>query len=307
MPVFERKDFFLDALESAINQTVKCEILVIDNCSSHDFFEKICTEKGVSYIRNETNIGLFPNWNKCMATANTEYAMILQDDNILELDFVENFQKVLNQYPNIDLYYTDFYKMDLLTKQKSKHNHTYPFGYFENGMKVIEYAIEYDLGLLYSVIIRTKKFTEYYYDFHGSNDWLWIYSNIKNFAVYGNANKVINYGTHGLQDSSNTNTHVQCIVTLGHIYDEVLSKTEGLSKENIIKANNKAKSAMLYFFSIVSKEKLTNILSQPNVYNNYLPEFWATHNFYKMYMKVPLSIRTFTFKVLRKLNLIYKF
>ena len=35
MPVYERKDFFVEALESAIKQTIKCKIIVIDNCSSH--------------------------------------------------------------------------------------------------------------------------------------------------------------------------------------------------------------------------------------------------------------------------------
>ena len=130
MPVYERKDFFLDALNSALNQTVKCEILVIDNCSSHDFFKQICDEKGVKYLKNDVNIGLFPNWNKCMNTAETDFAMILQDDNILELDFVESFQNALNKYPDLDFYFTDFYKMDLKTKVKSNHSHVYPFGYF---------------------------------------------------------------------------------------------------------------------------------------------------------------------------------
>ena len=86
MPVFDRKEFFLDALNSALNQTVKCEILVIDNSSPHSYFKDICLEKGVKYIKNDTNIGLFPNWNKCMDTAETDYAMILQDDCTLELD-----------------------------------------------------------------------------------------------------------------------------------------------------------------------------------------------------------------------------
>ena len=39
MPVYERKDFFREALDSALNQPVKCKVIVVDNCSSHDYFE----------------------------------------------------------------------------------------------------------------------------------------------------------------------------------------------------------------------------------------------------------------------------
>lgn len=34
IPCYERKEFFLFALESALNQTIKCKVIVVDNCSS---------------------------------------------------------------------------------------------------------------------------------------------------------------------------------------------------------------------------------------------------------------------------------
>ena len=34
LPCYERKEFFLEALDSALNQTVKCNIIVVDNCCS---------------------------------------------------------------------------------------------------------------------------------------------------------------------------------------------------------------------------------------------------------------------------------
>jgi glycosyltransferase involved in cell wall biosynthesis len=308
IPVYERKDFFLDALNSALNQTVKCEILVIDNCSSHDFFKKICEEKGVNYIKNDTNIGLFPNWNKCMNTALTEFAVILQDDNILEPDFVKCFQKRLNEYPNLDFYFTDFYKIDLSTKIKSDHNHTYPFGYFKNGMKIVEYAAEYSLGLLYSFIIRKSKFTEYYYLFHGSNDWLWIYSNIGSLETYGEKKKLVNYGAHELQDSKNLNTHIQCMLTMSYIYDIVISNNPQLKKSSVPKSMRKASSTFYYFLSITPIIKIKEIinLQSNNIYSEYLNEKLVQSVALSIFVKTPLAFRKLFFKGLRIIGILDK-
>lgn len=303
MPVFERKDFFLEALNSALNQTVKCDILVIDNCSSHDYFKQICQEKGVNYIKNETNIGLFPNWNKCMDKAETDFAMILQDDCTLELDFVESFQNTLNKYPDLDFYYTDFNMLDLDTKIKTKHYHTFPFGYSENGIEVIEYAAKYGLGLLYSFILKKEKFTEYYYKFHGSNDWLWIYSNIADFKIYGDKKKLVNYGTHPLQDSSNSNTHLQCMLTITYIYDYVISNVRGLSEKSQQDSIDKSKIKYSYFLSIIEKKKFKEIILDNNIYSNYLVARTKNNmSLIKMYLILPTFFRKNLFKVLRRLG-----
>jgi glycosyltransferase involved in cell wall biosynthesis len=282
MPVFERKDFFLDALNSAINQTVKCDILVIDNCSSHDYFEKICKEKNIKYIKNESNIGLFPNWNKCLKSVKTEYAMILQDDNILELEFVESFKRALNDYQNIDLYYTDFYQMDLLTRNRTPNKHVYPFGYFENGNEVIDYAIKYKLGLLYSVVIKVSEFDEYYYKFHGSNDWLWIYSNVSRFKVFGDNKKLVNYGIHDLQDSQNKDTQMKCMLTLAYIYEEVLSKK--VSEKGLIKKSRRlSTNYFMVFLYITDKTKLQEFVLMDNIYSNYLVRKLKTNVLFGFY------------------------
>ena len=44
-PVYNRTDYFKQALESVLNQTVKCRVLVVDNNSPHDDFKKIIEKK----------------------------------------------------------------------------------------------------------------------------------------------------------------------------------------------------------------------------------------------------------------------
>ena len=69
-PVFERYEFFEEALNSAINQTIVTPIIVVDNGSSHSKFKNYCDKfpNKVKYYRNDFNIGMFANWNKRTST-----------------------------------------------------------------------------------------------------------------------------------------------------------------------------------------------------------------------------------------------
>ena len=108
MPVYERKEYFLEALDSAMNQTVKCEIIVVDNCSSHNYFEKICKEKGIRYYRNDENIGMAGNFSKCIKLSETEYVTTLQDDDKLSPIYVESFLQAKKLHPDLDIYFSNF-------------------------------------------------------------------------------------------------------------------------------------------------------------------------------------------------------
>jgi len=92
IPVYERTEFFYEAINSAINQTVKCKIIVIDNASSHNYFSDYITSLGnpnIKYYRNNINIGMVLNWNKCIELSETEYITILHDDDALHPNFIE--------------------------------------------------------------------------------------------------------------------------------------------------------------------------------------------------------------------------
>lgn len=92
IPVYNRTDFFAEALSSALNQTVKVRVVVVDNDSPHQEFERIVREIGsddVRYIRNPQNLGMEGNWNACIAHCTSPYLSILHDDDALHPQFVE--------------------------------------------------------------------------------------------------------------------------------------------------------------------------------------------------------------------------
>jgi GT2 family glycosyltransferase len=97
---YERIDFFEEALDSALNQTIPCPIIVIDNASSHNKFEEIIFKKKspkITYIRNDSNIGIVGSSNRCIIElCQTEYLTILHDDDALHPNFIEHCLDVLD-------------------------------------------------------------------------------------------------------------------------------------------------------------------------------------------------------------------
>jgi len=92
IPVYERFDYFIEALESALKQTVKCPVIVVDNASSHNKFKDFVEQKNLShlkYFRNSENLGMAGNWNRCIELAESEWVTLLHDDDVLDLRFVE--------------------------------------------------------------------------------------------------------------------------------------------------------------------------------------------------------------------------
>jgi hypothetical protein len=89
IPVFERFDFF----ENALN----CNIIIVDNNSENKKFSEHIQLLNISYVsykKNDFNVGMVDNWNKCFEYCNTEWITILHDDDILYPNFVEYFLEV---------------------------------------------------------------------------------------------------------------------------------------------------------------------------------------------------------------------
>jgi glycosyltransferase involved in cell wall biosynthesis len=100
-PVYKRTEYFRKALESALNQTVKCRILVVDNNSPHDEFKVIIDSYNSSLIEYIKTPETFPqdeNFNNCIRFTKTPWMTILHDDDYLHCQFVELTQQIHTKY-----------------------------------------------------------------------------------------------------------------------------------------------------------------------------------------------------------------
>ena len=84
IPTFNRAALLRGCVQSALSQTYdNIEVLVSDNASTDDTGKVLreFNDKRLRVLRQETNIGLLPNWNACLAAARGEYVVFVSDDD----------------------------------------------------------------------------------------------------------------------------------------------------------------------------------------------------------------------------------
>jgi glycosyltransferase domain-containing protein len=106
IPTYNRAHYLKEAIESVLNQTyTDYELLVVDNASTDNTEEvvKSFNDKRIKYIKNETNIGMVNNWNKCIDLAKGEYLIIFHDDDIMKPELLEKEVEILDNNEDVIL------------------------------------------------------------------------------------------------------------------------------------------------------------------------------------------------------------
>jgi glycosyltransferase involved in cell wall biosynthesis len=94
-------------IESALKQDYpNLEIIISDNCSTDNSDEVIrnyALDKRIRYSRNETNIGMLPNFRKATyELAKGRYiTYVSSDDYLTDNSFISDGIKLINQYKNV--------------------------------------------------------------------------------------------------------------------------------------------------------------------------------------------------------------
>ena len=112
LPVYNGALLLSEAIESLLTQTfTDFEIVISDNAST-DATEEIARrfadqDKRIRYYRNETNIGLAPNFNRVFALANNPaYFKWAAHDDLYKPTFLQRCVEVLDSEPDVVLSYT---------------------------------------------------------------------------------------------------------------------------------------------------------------------------------------------------------
>lgn len=104
-----KPDFFKEALDSILGQTYKdFNLIILDDCSPYDLKSIVEEYKDsrITFHRNEENMGgknLVSCWNKLLSYAEGEYIILASDDDVYELNFLEEMDKLAQKYPEVDL------------------------------------------------------------------------------------------------------------------------------------------------------------------------------------------------------------
>ena len=100
IPVYNRKKYISECVQSALNQTHKdIEIIIVDNCSSDGTWD-ICkklksSDCRIKIYQNSGNIGPVRNWMRCADLASGEFSKILFSDDKLHPECIDLMLKEL--------------------------------------------------------------------------------------------------------------------------------------------------------------------------------------------------------------------
>lgn len=106
MPVYNAEAFMEETLGSLLSQTFKdIEIVISDNAST-DSTEEICRrvaaeDDRVRYLRNETNLGIVPNFNRVFELSNSKYFRWCAFDDPIAPEYIEGCLQVLEPDPSV--------------------------------------------------------------------------------------------------------------------------------------------------------------------------------------------------------------
>lgn len=150
IPTYKRYYLIKDALNSAINQVEfkNYEVIVVDNEASQEENEtekliKQYNNPKILYYKNEENIGMFGNWNRCVELARGEYVTILNDDDWLNKNFLYEIMRNIKKDNAISV-------VSKIYDYRKKENNNYK----KNIIKKI-------LKKIYKMICSIKKIKQY--------------------------------------------------------------------------------------------------------------------------------------------------
>jgi glycosyltransferase involved in cell wall biosynthesis len=106
IPVYNRRELVQRTLESALAQDAPgLDILVVDNCSDDGTWEALqrYRDPRLRLVRNERNLGLFGNFNRCLALACGAYLRFLCSDDTLTPGTLRRELALMERYPAASL------------------------------------------------------------------------------------------------------------------------------------------------------------------------------------------------------------
>jgi glycosyltransferase involved in cell wall biosynthesis len=115
IPTYNRAFALRQTIEAILGQTfVDWEMIVSDDASLDNTGEVVASfgDKRIRYYRNEKNLGLYPNWHRCIDLAAGEYVAIYHDHDLYLPTIVERSVEMLDHYPTASFVHTALLMID---------------------------------------------------------------------------------------------------------------------------------------------------------------------------------------------------
>lgn len=110
IPAYKSR-YLSEAIDSCLAQTYNgFELIVVDDASPEDLLSivKEYDDSRIRYYRNKRNCGaidVVDNWNICLGYCKGEYVICMGDDDRLKPCCLEEYVRLINSYPNLNIYH----------------------------------------------------------------------------------------------------------------------------------------------------------------------------------------------------------
>lgn len=154
--VYNGERYLEQTINSAINQSVDNEIIIVDDSSTDNskrIVEQYLTKnRNIVFIKNETNIGFCKSVNKAIGLARGSYVLILGQDDLLNPNHCEEMIKHFDN--SVSLVFCDYELIGENNKIIDSSSHCYPHDRF------IKDLYKYNTIPSVGLMINRKKLNE---------------------------------------------------------------------------------------------------------------------------------------------------
>ena len=90
-------------------------VIVSDNASSNETREVVeqFDDPRLDYVRSDENVGMIGNLNRLISATDTEFLMLLPDDDYLYAKYLELVVAMFDRHPTVGMVHTGFDEVDV--------------------------------------------------------------------------------------------------------------------------------------------------------------------------------------------------
>jgi glycosyltransferase involved in cell wall biosynthesis len=115
IPTYNYAHYLGAAITSVLEQSYPhFELLIVDDCST-DATDAVVAgfdDPRLRFVRNERNLGIVGNWNRCLELTRTPFVALLHADDLYLPQMLERSLAVLRAQPAVGYSYSAFYQID---------------------------------------------------------------------------------------------------------------------------------------------------------------------------------------------------
>lgn len=115
IPTYNRADWLRESIVSVLSQSYEdFRLLISDNASNDATEETVASfdDPRIDYSRSTTNIGMIANLNRIIQLADSDYLVILPDDDVLYSDYLSSTVPLLESHESAGVAHTGHHRID---------------------------------------------------------------------------------------------------------------------------------------------------------------------------------------------------